>query len=781
MEAAVEKDQCLGALSLDWSKFFDSLERDTGNSLVQYMLGRDSNALGYVQAERTFTELSKARVKVGKAVQTQGKTRGNGFLQGPCYSIEVALMMMSVWTRAVETEADVQTTGFVDDSAVRSKRGKTRDQAMTNLRKAWEVSKEFGSKAGTKCNRKKVKMIASDEKTEKELEREFEEEELKCTKAFVLVGGTMTTCTASSRKKQAQIRDRRMEKYERVLERCKQIPGGFEQKAMALQVFATPVLTFDSELTLYTETTLTRLDRKVHAMLFKSTRWRSQALTFILLARGHLVHPGQAVRYCGIRTVRRVLRQRTDLQEIVKELIRTKEDKEEGREEARGPVSVLLQHMKMLGWTLSDQLVITRKYGTKMHLTKGEDQLFDHWLREDLRRAIWSRDQAIRNRKDLKGIAGSNIDYASTVQLLRAKKTKKRGEKIAESCQNPSIDEPGGHEYQERFKLNANLRGSLRSILGGAVPTGERLHRAKLRKTALCPFCLSGDIETTKHMWWECTATEECRQELKKEVSQEDLDALPEVTKNCGIILDDPELDEWFSRLAGDGQDEEETWPPREEDDCSDFSYDSDGFLKVAGDGACPSGQGDLRLRGSGAGVYYGRGSKHNSVIPIQGAAQGAQRAEIRAALRWALWAWSKTVYLTDSQQVKSGIEAILQGKKKKQKSHRDLWRRIAAALQAKGLENHKVEKVKAHQHKKQRNEETMKQASARTRNEEADKRAVEAAARNAAPNELAERRKKIVKIGKLIQTMMLQIMEKRGQIMKSWVTVSTMMLQPSE
>ena len=46
MEAAVEKDQCLGALSLDWSKFFDSLERDIGNSLFQFMLGRDSNALG---------------------------------------------------------------------------------------------------------------------------------------------------------------------------------------------------------------------------------------------------------------------------------------------------------------------------------------------------------------------------------------------------------------------------------------------------------------------------------------------------------------------------------------------------------------------------------------------------------------------------------------------------------------------------------------------------------------------------------------------------------------
>ena len=321
-----------------WSKFFDSFERDTGNSLVQYMLGRDSNALGYVQAERTFTELSKARVKVGRAVQTHGKTGGNGFLQGPCYSIEVALMMMSVWTRAVETEADVQTTGLLDDSAVRSKRGKTRDQAMMNLRRAWEVFIEFGSKAGTKCNRKKVKMIASDEQ-KKKWKKSSSKKNSNAKKTFVLVGGMMTTCTTSSKKKQAQIRDRRMEKYEKVLERCKHIPGGFEQKAMALQVFATPVLSFDSELTLYTETTLTRLDRKVHAILFKATRWRSQALTFTLLARGYLVHPSQAVRYWGIRTVRRVLRQRTDLQESVKELIRAKGDREERREEARGPVS----------------------------------------------------------------------------------------------------------------------------------------------------------------------------------------------------------------------------------------------------------------------------------------------------------------------------------------------------------------------------------------------------------------------------------------------------------
>ena len=217
----------------------------------------------------------------------------------------------------------------------------------------------------------------------------------------------------------------------------------------------------------------------------------------------------------------------------------------------------MFQHRKTLVWTLSDQLVITRKHGTRMHLTKGEDQLFDHWLREDLRRAIWSRDAALRNREDLRGIAGSNIDYASTVQMMRAKKTKKRKGTVAEHVQNPRVDDPGGQEIQDSFLLSPNQRGCM-TILGGAVPTGERLFKAGLRKTVLCPFCLTGERESTRHLWWECPATEECRKEVMKEITKEELDALPEATKSCGIILDDAELDEWLSRLAGEGQEEEE-------------------------------------------------------------------------------------------------------------------------------------------------------------------------------------------------------------------------------
>ena len=67
MEAAVEEDQCLGALSLDWSKFFDSFERDVGNSLVQFMLGRDSNALVCVASRKSLHRTKQSQSESRKS------------------------------------------------------------------------------------------------------------------------------------------------------------------------------------------------------------------------------------------------------------------------------------------------------------------------------------------------------------------------------------------------------------------------------------------------------------------------------------------------------------------------------------------------------------------------------------------------------------------------------------------------------------------------------------------------------------------------------------------
>ena len=122
---------------------------------------------------------------------------------------------------------------------------------------------------------------------------------------------------------------------------------------------------------------------------------------------------------------------------------------------------------------------------------------------------------------------------------MRAKKTRKRNGGTAQPVQDQSVDEPRGQENQDSFQLNPKQRECMRSILDGAVPTGERLFKAGLRKSSVS-FCLTGERETTRHLCWECTATEEYRKDVRNEITQEAFDALPEATKSCGIILDDP-------------------------------------------------------------------------------------------------------------------------------------------------------------------------------------------------------------------------------------------------
>ena len=94
------------------------------------------------------------------------------------------------------------------------------------------------------------------------------------------------------------------------------------------------------------------------------------------------------------------------------------------------------------------------------------------------------------------------------------------------------------------------------------------------------------------------------------------------------------------------------------------LSYDSEDFLKVAGDGACTAGQDDVRTRRAGCGLWYGENHNHNSAWALEGTSQGAHRAETRTAAKWVAWSWSKSVYITDSQQVHRGVRAILAAKR---------------------------------------------------------------------------------------------------------------------
>ena len=85
-------------LAIDWSFFFDSLERNIGEELTKAMLAQGSTdwAFGYMDAEAGLNRDAKYRYKIGKAVECKSSIRLNGFPQGPSSSISKALAFMSV-------------------------------------------------------------------------------------------------------------------------------------------------------------------------------------------------------------------------------------------------------------------------------------------------------------------------------------------------------------------------------------------------------------------------------------------------------------------------------------------------------------------------------------------------------------------------------------------------------------------------------------------------------------------------------------------------------------
>ena len=175
MELPVMQNRSVGAMALDWAKFFDSINRDIGDALMKRLMTQDSSveAHNYVSAESRFGRQARYRFKIGKATTAMSKTRGGGYFQGPSYSIQVALACMSVWTRHLESDTRCKTCGFIDDSSLRADPSLEEDEALTQLQEAWDKSKAFGNLAGAKLNETKVKMMASTTTMERKMNAQF--------------------------------------------------------------------------------------------------------------------------------------------------------------------------------------------------------------------------------------------------------------------------------------------------------------------------------------------------------------------------------------------------------------------------------------------------------------------------------------------------------------------------------------------------------------------------------------------------------------------------------
>ena len=345
------------------------------------------------------------------------------------------------------------------------------------------------------------------------------------------------------------------------------------------------------------------------------------------------------------------------------------------------------------------EYVITRRRGGKLSLVSGDDKLFSHLLRQDLRRALWRRgffttgkDRHFREEFD--GVPAAGIDYDMTVRLYRKPRRKVGGSKRGASSSRSLTDEPGRPNNLHPFVLNAAQRGACRLIWAGAIHTGERLHQQGMCSSSRCLFCCDGS-ETYEHVCWDCPAFAEQRKDLLAKYPRDKLDQLPAATRYCGLVVDETSRNDHFATLAVEVADMEAAQPMDQQPE-EEMSVDSEGYAYIAGDGAAPDGQGGLRLWHAGCGLFYKEGHSRNTEWALEGCVQTAQRAEVRAALRWVLWALCKQVYIVDSDYVHKGLQSIIDGRPLKFRSHRDLWRRIEQTMSDKGLQNFRTKRLLA-------------------------------------------------------------------------------------
>ena len=190
--------------------------------------------------------------------------------------------------------------------------------------------------------------------------------------------------------------------------------------------------TFAKEYNLETETEYGKLSAKINRTLQNNvSKARNQAITLTISTRGHQIDPWQADRYHVVTMMRRMLQKREDLKEAIRKLI---EEGEEDRgetpmngkqlkmnklvkhsnkfKEATGPLHTLNQICQDLGWSINKDFIITRENGGNISFLKGEDKIFTHLIRMDLRKAVWNKNKELNKpekKQTVRSRQGNNI------------------------------------------------------------------------------------------------------------------------------------------------------------------------------------------------------------------------------------------------------------------------------------------------------------------------------------------------------------------------------------
>ena len=299
----------------------------------------------------------------------------------------------------------------------------------------------------------------------------------------------------------------------------------------------------------------------------------------------------------------------------------------------------------------------------------------------------------VSDRKDFVGIS-SYIDHEATTANLRLPQRS------------------GGIRYKD----DPLARTTLRSIIAGSIRGLDRLLRAGLVNSSICP-CVkcNGAVADTEHILWHCHEYHSIRKKGLKQIEDycsrlmpwraalaNDFMSRPSFIC-CGVCNDKPESANLGQYRNRNDPIHEEPVKPEEiisEPPSGDFrtvEIDDRTFLIVYTDGAAFHSD-SPRFAHAGWGVYYAEGSNGNSCGPLYGHRQCSFRAELRAVLQVLRTAAYPTVIKCDCQSVVDVVRSLINDPFGNiPHKNADMWSLIRDLLQGPQLDRIRIEWMPSH------------------------------------------------------------------------------------
>ena len=293
-------------------------------------------------------------------------------------------------------------------------------------------------------------------------------------------------------------------------------------------------------------------------------------------------------------------------------------------------------------------------------------------------------------------------------------------------------------------------------------------------ETDRCPHCVeqckkegrTPPQENQRHIWWECPAWKDIRQEhIAKDLIKPD--EWDECWTNAGLLIMPQRLKEIHHELDEPEDIETENIERHPEGEDEHF----EGFLvEVFSDGSvrAPPGRHFAILRRAGGGASWGENNSKNFHCSLQGPVQTMGRAELNAAVKVLAREIRALLLRIDNQWVVDCLQILAQGVRPDPLwEHIDLWEK-AYELIGRRTQKLVIRKVKGHIDE-QAIKDNIWTRHEQTRNDQADALAKKGAGENVASETLVWMIQDMRRWAMNAHRMMIKIALQRADIQKEW------------